>query len=53
MARKGLMEGFSENIPELEDPCPVFIMTKTTKIPRGLTTDVSKPPPWVHASDGF
>ena len=42
MARKGLMEGFSENIPELEDPCPVFLMTKTTKTPRGLTTDASK-----------
>ena len=42
MARKGLMEGLPENIPELEDPCPICLLTKATKISRGPTTDVSK-----------
>ena len=42
MARKGLMEGLQENIPELEEPCHICLLTKATKIPRGPTTDVSK-----------
>ena len=42
MARKGLMEGLPENFPEFEEPCPIYILTKATKIPRGPTTDVSK-----------
>ena len=36
------MEGFPENLPELEETCPICIMTKATKICRGPTTDVSK-----------
>ena len=32
-------------IPDLEEPCPLFILTKATKTPRGPTTDVSKSPP--------
>ena len=36
------MEGIPENVPELEDPCPIYILTKAAKIPRGPTTDVSK-----------
>ena len=36
------MEGLPENLHELEDPCPIYILTKATKIPRGPTTDVSK-----------
>ena len=42
MARKGLMEGIPDNIHELEDPCPICLLTKTTKNPRGPNTDVSK-----------
>ena len=42
MARKGLMDGLPENIPELEEPCPICLLTKATKISRGPTTDVSK-----------
>ena len=36
------MEGLPETIPELEDPCPIYLLTKATKIPRGPTTDASK-----------
>ena len=42
MRRKELMEGLLENLYELEEPCNICILTKATKIPRGLTTDVSK-----------
>ena len=42
MARKGLMEGLPEDLPELKEPWPVCLMTKETKFPRGPTTDVSK-----------
>ena len=36
------MEGILENITELEEPFPICLLTKATKIPRGPTTDVSK-----------
>ena len=36
------MEGLPENLPELEEPCPICLLTKETKISRGPTTDVSK-----------
>ena len=36
------MEGLQENIPDLEEPCPICLLTKETKITRGPTTDVSK-----------
>ena len=42
MAIKGLMEGLPENTPNLEEPCPICLMTKATKITRGPTTDVLK-----------
>ena len=42
MARKGLMDGLPENLPELEEPCTIYLLTKATKISRGPTTDVSK-----------
>ena len=45
MARKGLMEGLPKNLPELEEPCPICLLTKATKISRDPTTDVSKFPP--------
>ena len=32
MARKGLMEGLPENLPELEEPRPICLWTKATKI---------------------
>ena len=41
MKIKGLTEGLPENIPILEEPCPIFILTKAIRIPRGPTTDVS------------
>ena len=42
MARKGLLEGIPEHLSELEEPFPICLLTKATKIPRGPTTDVSK-----------
>ena len=39
------MEGIPENLPELEEPYPICILTKATKTPKGPTTDVSNPPP--------
>ena len=42
MARKGLLEGLPYNLPELEEPFPLCLLTKSTKIPRGPTIDVSK-----------
>ena len=42
MARKLLMEGLPKNLPDLEEPCPICILTKSTKIIRGTTTDISK-----------
>ena len=52
MTRKGLMEGLPETTPELEEPYPICLLTKATKIPIGPTTDVSKFPS-VHDSNGF
>ena len=42
MAIKGLIEGLPENLPDLEEPLPICLLTEETKIPRGQTTDVSK-----------
>ena len=42
MLIKGLMEGIPENIPDLEEPWPICLLTKRTKIPIVPTTDVSK-----------
>ena len=42
MARKGLMEGLPEKLLDLEEPFHTCLLTKATKITRGLTTDVSK-----------
>ena len=36
------MEGLPKNLPELEEPCPICLLTKATKTPRVPTTDVSK-----------
>ena len=35
------MEGIPENLTGLEEPCPIFLLTKATKIPKDPTTDVS------------
>ena len=35
MAIKGLMEGLPTNLPDLEQPCHICLLTKATKIPRG------------------
>ena len=42
MARNGCMENLPKNLPELEEPCPIFLLTKATKVNRGPTTYVSK-----------
>ena len=42
MARKLLMEFLPTNLPDLEYPCPICLLTKATKMPRGTTIDVSK-----------
>ena len=42
MAGKGLLEGLIENLPDLEEPCPIFLRTKATTIPRSATTDALK-----------
>ena len=34
--------GSPKNLPDLEDPWPIFLLTKATKIPRVTTIDVSK-----------
>ena len=39
------MEGLPRNLPELEEPSTIFLLTKATKFLRGLTIDVSKPTP--------
>ena len=47
MARKVFKEGIPENLPEFEEPCPICLLTKVTKITPCLTTDTSK------SSSGF
>ena len=42
MVRKGLMKGFQTNIYDLEEPLPICLLTKATKIPTGPTIDDSK-----------
>ena len=40
MAIKELVWGLPENLPDLEEPFPICLLTKATKIPRGIATDV-------------
>ena len=47
------MEGLAENLPYFEKPCPIFLLTKATKIPRGTTIDVSKFAPGFILQMGF
>ena len=42
MAGKVLIEGLPEDIPDLEEPCPICILTMATKIPIDTTTYDSK-----------
>ena len=35
------MEGLQNNIPDLEEPCPICLLTNETKITRGPTIDAS------------
>ena len=44
MSRKGLMEGLPTHLPGLEDPCPICLLNKENKIPRGPTIDDSRFP---------
>ena len=41
ISRKGLITGLPTNISDLEEPCHICIFTKSTKMNRGLTIDVS------------
>ena len=52
MARKWLMGGLPKHFPGLEEPCPIFLLIKATKIPRASNHFCLKIFPWVHASDG-
>ena len=45
MAIKGLMKCLPGNLPHLEEPCPICLLTKGTKINIDTTNDVYKPPP--------
>ena len=36
------MGGLPENFIYLEEPCPICLLSKATKIPKVSTTDVSK-----------
>ena len=38
------MKGLPENLPELEDTCPIFLLKKATKITIVPANDVSKSP---------
>ena len=45
MARKVLIQGIQNNLPDLEELCPIFLLARSTKIPRGKSIYVSKFPP--------
>ena len=49
------MEGLPENHPDLEEPCPIFLLTKATKILIFPTTYVLKISPgfMVHMNFAF
>ena len=55
MSIKVLMEGLPVNISDLEESCPILILTKATKITRSPTTDVSTFPPglMLHVNFAF
>ena len=40
MARKGIMEGLPKNLHNLEETCPICLLSNATKIPKGKTIDV-------------
>ena len=42
MARKVITEGLPTNLPNLEEPCPICLLTKATKHTRDPTIDVYK-----------
>ena len=41
-ARKGLVDGIPKNLPDLEEPCPICVLIKATKINIVPTIDVSE-----------
>ena len=45
MVNKGLTKGLPITLRDLEDPCPICLLTKATEIPIVLTIDVSKSAP--------
>ena len=53
LARKRLTRVLPTNLPNFEEPCPIFILTKATEITRGLTIDLSTPPPRIMLQTGF
>ena len=48
MTRKGRMKVIPKNIPDLEQPCPICLFTKVTKIPIGPIIDVLNLPLGSH-----
>ena len=42
MLNKGLMKGLITNLPDLEEPWPIYLVNKSSKITRGPKIDVSK-----------
>ena len=40
MEIKRRVKGLPTNIPDLEEPCSICLLTKATNIPRGTTNDV-------------
>ena len=41
MGKRKLIEGLPVNIPELDQPCAICLLTKATKNPCGPSIDVS------------
>ena len=42
MVNKVLVKVMTINLPDLEQPCPIFLLMRETIIPRGPNIDVSK-----------
>ena len=41
MTKEGLVQGLTTNIPYLEEPCGICLLSKEDKISRGPTYDLS------------
>ena len=52
-ARKVLMKGLPTNLPDLKDTYPIYILTKSDKIPRGQSINVSELSPGIMLQVNF